>query len=158
ALRPLSTTTVRSRPPTSTLPNPNQTLRDIVVQTVKNIGSHREGQQYLKYFTSVSSDSFAIIKAGGAILTDHLDDFCQSLLVLHQLGLYPVVVHGGGPQLNKLLEDAGVEPQFEEGIRVTDEKTLSIAMKLFYQESLRLSEALNSIGVSNMPITHSLTA
>lgn len=154
ALRPLSTSTGRNR----SAPSPNQTLRDVVVQTVKNIGSHREGQQYLKYFTSVSSDSFAIIKAGGAILTDHLDDFCQSLLVLHQLGLYPVVVHGGGPQLNKLLEDAGVEPQFQDGIRVTDSKTLAVATKLFYQESLRLSEALNSIGVSNMPITHSLTA
>lgn len=154
ALRPLSTTTSQNR----SAPSPNQTLRDVVVQTVKNIGSHREGQQYLKYFTSVSSDSFAIIKAGGAILTDHLEDFCQSLLVLHQLGLYPVVVHGGGPQLNKLLEEAGVEPQFEEGIRVTDSKTLAVASKLFYQESLRLSEALNSVGVSNMPITHSLTA
>lgn len=154
ALRPLSTTTSQNR----SAPSPNQTLRDVVVQTVKNIGSHREGQQYLKYFTSVSSDSFAIIKAGGAILTEHLDDFCQSLLVLHQLGLYPVVVHGAGPQLNKLLEDAGVEPQFQEGIRVTDSKTLSVATKLFYQESLRLSEALNSVGVSNMPITHSLTA
>ncbi|CAI4211171.1 unnamed protein product [Parascedosporium putredinis] len=124
ALRPLSTSVSRDR--AATIPNPNQTLRDIVVQTVKNIGSHREGQQYLKYFTSVSSESFAIIKAGGAILTEHLDDFCQSLLVLHQLGLYPVVVHGAGPQLNKLLEDAGVEPQFEEGIRVTDKKTLSV--------------------------------
>lgn len=154
ALRPLSTTANQNR----SAPTPNQTLRDVVVQTVKNIGSHREGQQYLKYFTSVSSDSFAIIKAGGAILTEHLDDFCQSLLVLHQLGLYPVVVHGAGPQLNRLLEDAGVEPQFEEGIRVTDSKTLSVATKLFYQESLRLSEALNNIGVSNMPITHSLTA
>lgn len=157
ALRPISTSTIRGRP-ASSLPNPNQTLRDVVVQTVKNIGSHREGQQYLKYFTSVSSESFAIIKAGGAILTEHLDDFCQSLLVLHQLGLYPVVVHGAGPQLNKLLEDAGIEPQFEEGIRVTDKKTLGVAMKLFHQESLRLSEALNNIGVSNMPITTSLTA
>ncbi|KAL2105363.1 hypothetical protein VUR80DRAFT_8481 [Thermomyces stellatus] len=154
ALRPLSTSPSQNR----SAPSPNQTLRDVVVQTVKNIGSHREGQQYLKYFTSVSSDSFAIIKAGGAILTDHLDNFCQSLLVLHQLGLYPVVVHGAGPQLNKLLEEAGVEPQFQEGIRVTDSKTLSIATKLFYQESLRLSEALNSVGVTNMPITHSLTA
>ena len=43
--------------------------REIVAQTVSSIGSKREGQQYLKLFTSVSSQKFAVIKVGGAILT-----------------------------------------------------------------------------------------
>ena len=162
ALPLLSTTSVRNTPNTrgyaSASKTSSSTLRDIVVQTVKNIGNHREGQQYLKYFTSVSSEGFAIIKAGGAILTEHLDTFCKSLLVLHQLGLYPVVVHGAGPQLNQVLKEAGIEPQFEEGIRVTDSETLGVAMKLFHQESSRLAAALNEMGVANVPITHSLTA
>lgn len=42
--------------------------REIVAQTVSSIGSKREGQQYLKLFTSVSSQKFAVIKVGGAIL------------------------------------------------------------------------------------------
>ena len=62
-------------------------------------------------------------------------------------------MHGAGPQLNKLLEDAGVEPQFEEGIRVTDGKTLAVARKLFLEENLKLTEKLEEMGVRARPIT-----
>lgn len=69
------------------------------------------------------------------------------------MGLYPVIVHGAGPQLNKILEDAGVEPHFEEGIRVTDGKTLALARRLFLDENLKLVQALEEIGVEARPIT-----
>jgi N-acetyl-gamma-glutamyl-phosphate reductase/acetylglutamate kinase len=75
------------------------------------------------------------------------------LAFLHHVGLYPVVVHGAGPQLNKLLEDAGVEPQFEKGIRVTNGKTLAAARKLFLEENLKLVEKLEELGVRARPIT-----
>ncbi|QGI75260.1 unnamed protein product [Fusarium fujikuroi] len=100
--------------------------REIVAQTLSNIGSKRETAAYLKVFT-LASQNFAVIKVGGAILQEHLDEFCASILLLYELGLYPVIVHGGGPQLNSLLEAEGVIPQFEDGIRVTDAKTLTIA-------------------------------
>jgi N-acetyl-gamma-glutamyl-phosphate reductase/acetylglutamate kinase len=48
--------------------------------------------------------------------------------------------------------DAGVEPQFEEGIRVTDAKTLGIARKLFLEENLRLTNRLDSLGVATRSI------
>lgn len=83
-----------------------------------------------------------------------LDELCSSLAFLYHVGLYPVVVHGAGPQLNKLLEDAGVEPQFEEGIRVTDNKTLAVARKLFLEENQRLTNRLEEMGVHVRPITH----
>lgn len=69
------------------------------------------------------------------------------------MGLYPVIIHGAGPQLNKLLEEAGVVPQYNEGIRITDGKTLGVARKLFLQENLKLVEALESWGVRARPIT-----
>lgn len=69
------------------------------------------------------------------------------------MDLYPVIVHGAGPQLNKLLEDAGVEPQFEEGIRVTDGKTLGVARKLFLEENFKLVQTLESMGPRARPIT-----
>ncbi len=127
-------------------------LREIVAQTVSSIGSKRESQQYLKLFTSVSSQKFAVIKVGGAILTEYLDELCHSLLFLYELGLYPIIVHGAGPQLNQLLEDAGVEPQFEEGIRVTDAKTLGIARKLFLEENLRFTNRLDELGIATRSI------
>jgi N-acetyl-gamma-glutamyl-phosphate reductase/acetylglutamate kinase len=127
--------------------------REIVAQAVSSIGSKREANQYLKLFTEVSpQQQFAVIKVGGAILHEHLDELCRSLLFLYKLGLYPVVVHGGGPQLNRYLEAAGVEPQFEEGIRVTDAKTLGIARKLFLEENARLINRLDSLGVATRSI------
>lgn len=132
--------------------------REIVAQAVSSIGSKREGQQYLKLFTSVSSKKFAVIKVGGAILTEYLDELCRSLLFLNELGLYPVIVHGAGPQLNRLLEEAGVEPQFEEGIRVTDAKTLGVARKLFLEENLKLIDRLDELGVATRSISGAFIA
>ncbi|EPE08363.1 acetylglutamate kinase [Ophiostoma piceae UAMH 11346] len=127
--------------------------RGLMIQALSSIGSKREAQQYLSHFTSVSSQKFAVIKVGGAILTDYLDELCASLAFLYHVGLYPVIVHGAGPQLNKLLEDAGIEPQFEEGIRVTDAPTLAVARKLFMEENLKFTQRLEEYGIHARPIT-----
>ncbi|KAI1827666.1 Aspartate/glutamate/uridylate kinase [Xylaria intraflava] len=130
--------------------------RAAVIQVLNNVGSKREVQQYLSHFSSVSSQQFAVIKVGGAILTDYLDELCSSLSFLYHVGLFPIIVHGAGPQLNKLLEEAGVEPEFEEGIRVTDGKTLGIARRLFLAENLKLVQRLEQMGVRARPITSSV--
>lgn len=139
--------------PYSSAEGQTQATRSAVLHILSNIGSKREVQQYLAQFNSVSSQQFAVIKVGGAILTEHIDTLCLALGHLNQMGLFPVVLHGAGPQLNKLLEDAGVEPQFEEGIRVTDGKTLGVARKLFLEENLKLVEKLESLGPRARPIT-----
>lgn len=127
--------------------------RSAVINVLNNIASKREVQQYLAQFTSVESQQFAVIKVGGAILTEYIDVLCSSLRNLNQMGLFPVIIHGAGPQLNKLLEAAGVEPQYNEGIRITDGKTLGIARKLFLEENMKLVDALESWGVRARPIT-----
>ncbi len=104
-------------------------------------------------FSSVSSNKFAVIKVGGAIITEHMNALVSALAFLYQIGLFPVVVHGAGPQLNKILEASGVEPEFEGGIRITDGKTLGIARSLFLQENLKLVESLEELGVRARPIT-----
>lgn len=161
-LSPTFTSTTTTSP-TSTAPiqkaayssarSNDSTTRAAVIQVLNNIGSKREVQQYLSYFSSVSSQQFAVIKVGGAILTEHLDELCSSLAFLYHVGLFPIIVHGGGPQLNRLLEEAGVEPQFEEGIRVTDGKTLRVARRLFLAENLKLVQRLEEMGVRARPIT-----
>lgn len=133
--------------------DPQLSTRSTVVQLLSNIGSKREVQQYLSHFTSVSSQQFAVIKVGGAILTEHLQTLSSALAFLNHVGLYPIVVHGAGPQLNKILEDSGVEPQFEDGIRITDPKTLGIARALFLEENLKLVEELERLGIRARPIT-----
>ncbi|GKZ51150.1 hypothetical protein AbraIFM66951_005086 [Aspergillus brasiliensis] len=131
--------------------------RSTIAQLLNTIDSHRTAAQYLTHFTtphqSPTQQPFAVIKVGGAILDTHLHTLASSLAFFSRMGLYPVIVHGAGPQLNKILEDAGVEPHFEEGIRVTDGHTLSIARRLFLDENLKLVQALEEIGVAARPIT-----
>ncbi|KAI1617776.1 Aspartate/glutamate/uridylate kinase [Exophiala viscosa] len=150
---PLAAHQLNSRRAYSSPSASNPSTRATVVQLLSNIGSKREVAQYLSHFTSVSSQQFAVIKVGGAILTEHLQTLSSALAFLNHVGLYPIVVHGAGPQLNKILEDSGVEPQFEDGIRVTDPKTLGIARALFLEENLRLVEELERLGVRARPIT-----
>ncbi|TPX47109.1 hypothetical protein SeMB42_g02169 [Synchytrium endobioticum] len=126
--------------------------KETIVKLLYNIGSRKEVEQYLRHFSSVESDQFAVIKVGGAVLTDDLDTLASSLTFLNRVGLYPVVVHGAGPQLNHLLEAAKIEPQYSEGIRITDEKTLEIARRVFQEENLRLVEALEKLGTRARPI------
>ncbi|KAA8917435.1 hypothetical protein TRICI_000384 [Trichomonascus ciferrii] len=127
--------------------------RSTVIQLLDNIGSKREVEQYLKYFTSVNSQQFAVIKVGGAIITQQLEELASSLAFLYHVGLYPVVLHGTGPQINDILEREGVEAEYHDGIRVTDSKTMSVVRKCFLEQNLKLVEALEQLGVRARPIT-----
>ncbi|KAF3910159.1 hypothetical protein AA313_de0210312 [Arthrobotrys entomopaga] len=142
----------RSYTSPAALKNNTSETRNTVVQLLSNIGSKREVEQYLSHFTSVQSQQFAVIKVGGAIITEKLPALASALAFLNHVGLYPVVVHGAGPQLNKMLEAAGVEPEYEGGIRITDAKTLAVARQCFLDENLKLVEALEALGVRARPI------
>lgn len=127
--------------------------RSTVIQLLDNIGSKREVEQYLKYFTSVNSQQFAVIKVGGAIITQELEQLASSLAFLYHVGLYPVVLHGTGPQINEILERENVTPEYHDGIRVTDPKTMSVVRRCFLEQNLKLVEALEERGVRARPIT-----
>ncbi|TDH65169.1 hypothetical protein CCR75_009585 [Bremia lactucae] len=68
-------------------------------------------------------------------------------------GLFPILVHGAGPQMNAELSKQGVEPQYVGGNRVTDQKTLTIAQNIFIDTNATLVEALNKAGVPAKGIT-----
>jgi N-acetyl-gamma-glutamyl-phosphate reductase / acetylglutamate kinase len=126
--------------------------KETIIKLLYNIGSRNEVEQYLTHFSSVESHQFAVIKVGGAVLTDHLETLASALTFLNRVGLYPIVVHGAGPQLNTLLQEAGITPQYEDGIRITCPKTLEIARKVFQAENLKLVDALESLGTRCRPI------
>ncbi|KAK9762162.1 hypothetical protein K7432_012370 [Basidiobolus ranarum] len=132
---------------------PDRSEKETIVKLLYNIGSRKEVEQYLRHFSSVESQKFAVIKVGGAVLSDELNTLASSLTFLNRVGLYPIVLHGAGPQMNKLLEDAGVVPEYHDGIRVTDAKTLEIARQVFQQENLKLVEALENLGTRARPIS-----
>jgi len=69
-----------------------------------------------------------VIKYGGnAMVEEHLKEgFARDIILMKYIGLNPVVVHGGGPQIGRVLEAMGIETRFEQGMRVTDAKTMDV--------------------------------
>jgi acetylglutamate kinase len=70
-----------------------------------------------------------VIKYGGAAMSDPdlAELFAQDVVLMRSVGIRPVVVHGGGPQIGQLMKRLGKQPEFREGLRVTDADTLDIA-------------------------------
>ena len=69
-----------------------------------------------------------VIKFGGNAMVDEQlkSSFAQDIVLLKQVGVNPVIVHGGGPQIGKLLDQIGKESRFIEGMRVTDNETMDV--------------------------------
>ena len=68
-----------------------------------------------------------VIKLGGAALrTTDVDSVLQDIVLLHFLGMKPIVVHGGGPEISETQERLGMEPRFVNGLRVTDEQAIDV--------------------------------
>ncbi len=83
-----------------------------------------EALPYIKRFY----DKTIVIKYGGNAMTDPAlqDSFARDVVLLKLVGMNPVVVHGGGPQIDDLLRRVGKKGEFIQGMRVTDEETMDI--------------------------------
>jgi len=126
--------------------------RTLITQLLKNLGSQREVEQYLRQYADLESTKFAVIKVGGGIIREHLDDLCTALSFLSRVALYPIVIHGAGEQLSDALREAGHEPKFVEGKRVTDAKTLEMARKVFTKVNHQICDTLEAMGTRARPI------
>lgn len=100
-----------------------------------------------------------VVKYGGNALADAGSDdaltvFAQDIVLMHAVGMRPVVVHGGGPQISDLMARLGKVPEFRDGLRVTDAETVDIArMVLRGQVNPSIVSAINvhgpiAVGVS----------
>lgn len=83
-----------------------------------------EALPYIRRF----ADKTIVVKYGGnAMVDDALEQsFARDIVLMKQIGMNPVVVHGGGPQIGKLLAQIGKESQFIDGMRVTDKETMYV--------------------------------
>ena len=82
----------------------------------------------LPYFQTYAGRTF-VVKYGGHAMGDEraARDFAEDIVLLKAVGINPVVVHGGGPQIGDMLSRLGVESTFVDGLRVTDEATAKVA-------------------------------
>ena len=132
------------------------TTKEIIVRLLRNLGSRKEVEQYVKQYSTVETQKFALIKVGGSILARDLEGLASSLTFLHSVGLYPIVIHGAGPQLNEALAEAGIPTEKVDGLRVTTPQVLEVARKVFARENLRVVEALEQMGTRARPISASV--
>ena len=99
-----------------------------------------------------------VIKYGGHAMEDEdlKVSFVRDVILLHFIGLNPVIVHGGGPQIDRMLDKIGKKSQFIEGMRVTDEETMEmVEMVLVGKINKEIVSRVNSnggqaIGLSGM--------
>ena len=90
-----------------------------------------------------------VIKFGGNAMVDEAlkSSFAQDIVLLKQIGVNPVIVHGGGPQIGKLLEQIGKQSRFIEGMRVTDNETMDVVeMVLGGQVNKQIVSLINRHG------------
>jgi acetylglutamate kinase len=120
-------------------------VRSTIVRLLSNMGGAKEIQQYLKRFAQLDAKRFAVVKVGGAILAEDLDNLVSSLAFLQQVGLTPIVVHGAGPQLNEELAKEGIRTPIIDGLRVTSPEALRVVRRVFHAENLKLVEALQAM-------------
>ncbi|MFL0354884.1 acetylglutamate kinase [Erythrobacter sp. GH1-10] len=82
----------------------------------------------LPYFQRYAGRTF-VVKYGGHAMgnPEAARDFAEDIVLLKAVGINPVVVHGGGPQIGEMLSRLGVESTFVDGLRVTDEQTAKVA-------------------------------
>jgi acetylglutamate kinase len=83
-----------------------------------------EALPYIRRFAGMT----VVVKYGGhAMVDDQLkEDFARDITLLKFVGLHPVVVHGGGPQINSVLDQMGIQPKFVRGMRLTDGPTMDV--------------------------------
>ncbi|MDA9598639.1 acetylglutamate kinase [Candidatus Pelagibacter sp.] len=114
--------------------------------------SFEEIKNYLEKY----NDEYIVIKCGGSVLVDQnlFNNFIDDISVLKKLGFIPVVIHGGGKRISNKLNGAGIKSDFINGLRVTDQKSLSIVEEVLNNFNKEITIALkknncNSQGITN---------
>ena len=104
-----------------------------------------EALPYLQRYTGAT----VVIKFGGHAMGDEaqMASFARDIVLMNQVGVHPVIVHGGGPMINALLEKLEIESEFVKGKRVTDEATMEVVeMVLSGLVNKRIVQAINQQG------------
>jgi len=110
-----------------------------------NVDTLLEALPYIREFHGRT----VVIKYGGAAMRDEAlrEGFATDVVLLKYVGLNPVIVHGGGPEITRYMERLGLEVRFHEGLRVSDEETVEVArMVLVGKVNADIVQRLNRHG------------
>lgn len=121
-------------------------MKDSYKKTIERANVICEALPYIHQY----SGKTLVIKYGGNAMNDEAitTTILQDVAALKIVGVNPILVHGGGPEINKLLDKVGIRSEFVNGMRVTDEATMEIAqMVLCGKINKNIAGELNSMGV-----------
>lgn len=125
---------------------PDQKLAQIKAETLI------ESLDWLREFHG----RIVVVKFGGNAMVDEQLQlaFAQDMAYLRFVGIRPVVVHGGGPQITARLKELGIESEFRHGFRYTDEATIGVVREVLRnQVSAKLSELIEAAGASTVVLS-----
>lgn len=102
----------------------------------------------LPYMRQFADETFVVKYGGHAMGEEHLAKlFARDIVLLRQVGINPIVVHGGGPQIGQMLERLKIKSSFIDGLRVTDQETVEIVeMVLSGSINKQIVSAINEAG------------
>jgi acetylglutamate kinase len=92
---------------------------------VRDVGTLLEALPYIRLFYGKT----VVVKYGGAAMTDAdlAEEFARDVVLLKYVGMNPIVVHGGGPEITRYMERLGMKVEFVGGLRVSDPETVEVA-------------------------------
>ena len=114
--------------------------------------SIKEVKNYLEKYNK----EYIVIKCGGSILVDQslFKNFINDISVLNKLGFIPIIIHGGGKRISNRLDEEGIKSNFINGLRVTDEKSISIVEEVLNNFNKEITDSLKKNNCDSQSITN----
>ena len=109
----------------------------------------------VKKYTTKYSNDIIVIKCGGSVLLEKnlFNQFIEDISVINKLGLSVVVVHGGGKNIQKKLDEHNLKSVFIDGLRVTDEKTIKIVEEALQELNFEILSEINNHHANSVSIS-----
>jgi len=109
----------------------------------------------VKKYTTKYSNDIIVIKCGGSVLLEKnlFNQFIEDISVINKLGLSVVVVHGGGKNIQKKLEEHNLKSAFIDGLRVTDEKTIKIVEEALLELNFEILSEISNHHANSVSIS-----
>ena len=109
----------------------------------------------VKKYTTKYSNDIIVIKCGGSVLLEKnlFNQFIEDISVINKLGLSAVVVHGGGKNIQKKLDEHNLKSVFIDGLRVTDEKTIKIVEEALLELNLEILSEISNHHANSVSIS-----
>ncbi len=114
--------------------------------------SFEEIRNYLEKY----NDEYIVIKCGGSVLDDQslFANFINDISVLNKLGFIPIIIHGGGKRISNRLSKEGIKSNFINGLRITDEKSISIVEEVLNNFNKEITDSLKKNNCNSQSITN----